>query len=65
MHQPPSRHSDFNPLEFGPCACPRPDCRLKKKAPVDGLGLPARRRTGQRATESDSCEIEKYPPLAW
>ncbi|EDY47961.1 Hypothetical protein SCLAV_3401 [Streptomyces clavuligerus] len=34
MSRPYDRGPEFNPLDFGPCACPRPDCKLKKKAPV-------------------------------
>lgn len=34
MRQPLSQRLELNPFDFGPCACPRPDCKLKKKAPV-------------------------------
>ncbi|AXU13552.1 hypothetical protein [Streptomyces clavuligerus] len=64
MRQPPPRYPEFNPFDFGPCACPRPDCKLKKKTPVDGPQLPSGHRMGQRATESDLCETEKYLPWA-
>ncbi|GLF99370.1 hypothetical protein [Streptomyces yaizuensis] len=41
MRQPPSRASELNPLDFGPCDCPNPDCELKNKAPADRPESPA------------------------
>ncbi|EFG07340.1 Hypothetical protein SCLAV_2267 [Streptomyces clavuligerus] len=36
MRQPLSQRLELNPFDFGPCACPRPDCKLKKKPRADG-----------------------------
>ncbi|AXU13429.1 hypothetical protein CRV15_11605 [Streptomyces clavuligerus] len=51
MRQPLSQRSELNPFDFGPCACPRPDCKLKRKPSAD---------TPERSVPREEIHVEDH-----